>query len=51
MVIMATIWRAFTYYIYLFIGAIVVPNWINKIIKRNRAEAKIKLENKDNLSV
>lgn len=39
MVIMATIWRFFTYYIYLFIGAIVVPNWINKIIKRNKEEA------------
>ncbi len=50
MVIMATIWRGFTYYIYLFIGAIVVPNWINKIIKRNRVEAKMKLENTDNLS-
>ncbi len=39
MVIMATIWRSFTYYIYLFVGAIVVPNWISKIIKRNKEEA------------
>lgn len=39
MVIMATIWRFFTYYIYLFVGAIVVPNWVNKIIKRNKEEA------------
>lgn len=38
-VIMATIWRSFTYYVYLFLGAIIVPNWINKIIKRNREEA------------
>ncbi|MCH2021313.1 MAG: flippase-like domain-containing protein [Saprospiraceae bacterium] len=51
MVIMATLWRGFTYYIYLFIGAIVVPNWINKIIKRNRAEAKMKFKNSDNISV
>ena len=36
---MATIWRSFTYYIYLFVGAIVVPNWISKIIKRNKEEA------------
>jgi len=39
MVIMATIWRGFTYYVYLFVGAIVVPNWVNKIIKRNKEEA------------
>lgn len=38
-VIMATIWRSFTYYVYLFLGSIIVPNWINKIIKRNREEA------------
>ena len=42
MVIMATIWRGFTYYVYLFIGAIVVPNWVSKIIKRNREEAKLR---------
>lgn len=41
MVIMATIWRSFTYYVYLFIGAIVVPNWVNKIIKRNKEEAEM----------
>lgn len=39
MVIMATIWRSFTYYVYLFVGAIVVPNWVSKIIKRNQEEA------------
>ncbi len=38
MVIMATLWRTFTYYVYLLVGAIVVPNWVNKIIKRNKAE-------------
>jgi uncharacterized protein (TIRG00374 family) len=26
----ATIWRILGYYIYLFIGAIIVPNWIRK---------------------
>jgi len=38
MVIMATLWRTFTYYVYLFVGAIVVPNWVNKIIRRNKKE-------------
>jgi uncharacterized protein (TIRG00374 family) len=34
----ATIWRLMGYYIYLFIGAIIVPNWIRKrvISKNNR---------------
>lgn len=40
MVIMATIWRGLTYYVYLFVGAIVVPNWVNKIINRNKEEAR-----------
>lgn len=44
MVIMATIWRLFTYHVYLFGGAIVVPNWLNNIIRRNREEAKLKQE-------
>lgn len=44
MVIMATIWRTFTYYVYLFVGAIVVPNWVSKIIKRNREEALLSKE-------
>lgn len=47
MVIMATIWRTFTYYVYLFVGAIVVPNWVNKIIKRNKEEARLKREGGD----
>lgn len=40
MVIMATIWRGLTYYVYLFVGAIVVPNWVSKIIQRNKEEAR-----------
>jgi uncharacterized membrane protein YbhN (UPF0104 family) len=44
MVIMATIWRGFTYYVYLFVGAIIVPNWVNKIVKRNKEEARLKRE-------
>jgi len=29
-IIIATIWRAFTYYSYLLVGAVVIPNWIRK---------------------
>ncbi len=46
LLIMTVFWRFFTYYIYLFIGMIVVPNWIRKLInrrKRERAEAKIEI--------
>ena len=39
MVIMAFIWRFFTYYSYLLLGAIFVPNWIKNIVERNRLEA------------
>jgi hypothetical protein len=31
-----------TYYVYLLVGAIVVPNWVAKIIKRNKEEALMK---------
>lgn len=42
MVIMATIWRGLTYYVYLLVGAIVVPNWVSKIIERNQKEVHLK---------
>ncbi len=48
MVIMATLWRTFTYYVYLLVGAIVVPNWVNKIIKRNQEEKLAEKQNKTN---
>lgn len=36
--IIAIIWRLFTYYAYLFIGVIIIPNWIrNKINQRRTA--------------
>lgn len=46
LLIMTVFWRFFTYYLYLFIGMIVVPNWIRKLInrrKRERAERKIEI--------
>lgn len=33
----ATIWRLISYYIYLFLGAFIVPNWIRKRINERRA--------------
>ena len=35
--VIATIWRAFTYYAYLFAGVIIIPNWLRGIMRR-RAE-------------
>ncbi|WCL81666.1 lysylphosphatidylglycerol synthase transmembrane domain-containing protein [Saprospira sp. CCB-QB6] len=39
LLVMTIFWRFFTYYLYLFIGMIVVPNWIRKLINRNKQEA------------
>ena len=38
LLIMTVFWRSLTYYIYLFIGMIVVPNWIRKLINRSKKE-------------
>lgn len=35
-VIAAVLWRLITYYPYLILGAIIIPNWIRKIINRRR---------------
>ena len=37
--IIATIWRVFTYYTYLVAGAIILPNWLRGVLQR-RAERK-----------
>jgi len=37
--LIATLWRGFTYYAYLLAGVVVIPNWIRGVIKR-RAEKK-----------
>ncbi len=36
LLIIGQIWRLLTYYIYLFVGAIVVPTWIRGVINRRR---------------
>jgi uncharacterized protein (TIRG00374 family) len=36
--ILAFIWRVITYYSYLIIGVIVIPNWIRNIINRRKVE-------------
>jgi uncharacterized protein (TIRG00374 family) len=35
-VLAAFLWRMITYYPYLILGVIVIPNWIRKIINKNR---------------
>lgn len=35
-VVMALLWRVVTYYPYLFIGAIVVPRWVKKILTKSK---------------
>lgn len=32
--VIAVIWRFFTYYLYLFVGAIIIPNWLRGVIDR-----------------
>jgi uncharacterized membrane protein YbhN (UPF0104 family) len=32
--VIAIIWRIITYYFYLFAGIIVVPNWINRLLRK-----------------
>ena len=36
--IIAFIWRLMTYYAYLIAGVIIVPTWLNGVIKRRREE-------------
>jgi uncharacterized membrane protein YbhN (UPF0104 family) len=38
LLIMTVFWRSLTYYIYLFIGMVIVPNWISKLINRRKKE-------------
>ena len=35
----ALLWRIITYYPYLIIGAIIIPNWIRRVIKQKRSKA------------
>ncbi len=41
-IVVALVWRLITYYPYLIAGAIIIPNWIGKIIVRKRKEAALK---------
>ncbi|MEL6862967.1 MAG: lysylphosphatidylglycerol synthase transmembrane domain-containing protein [Bacteroidota bacterium] len=34
--IVASVWRLFTYYFYLFVGVIVIPNWIRTILNERK---------------
>lgn len=41
------IWRLLTYYSYLFIGVIIVPNWIKNVINRRRREKHLRVLKND----
>ncbi len=40
--IIALLWRLISYYFYLFAGVIIVPNWLNKILKKRHLASAIK---------
>jgi uncharacterized protein (TIRG00374 family) len=47
--VVASIWRLFTYYSYLFAGVVIIPAWLNKIIlERKRAKELEETINPDN---
>ncbi len=42
--VVATVWRLFTYYSYLLAGAIIIPAWINRIISQRLKNRQSKIE-------
>ena len=36
----ALLWRLITYYPYLIVGALIIPNWIRRVIKNRKAKRK-----------
>lgn len=42
--VVASLWRIFTYYSYLIAGAIIIPAWINKIMLQRKKDAQLKKE-------
>jgi len=38
--LIASIWRLFTYYLYLLVGAIIIPNWIRNILNERQKRKK-----------
>ncbi len=47
--VVASIWRIFTYYSYLFAGVIIIPAWINKILA-DRTKAKLAAESEEKIT-
>jgi len=37
--LIALIWRFFTYYAYIIIGAIIIPNWLRKVVKNKKKKS------------
>ena len=42
--VIATIWRLFTYYTYLFAGVLILPNWLRGVIRRRTASKRAEQE-------
>lgn len=40
--LIASIWRLFTYYLYLLVGAIIIPNWIRNVLNERQKRKKKK---------
>jgi uncharacterized protein (TIRG00374 family) len=45
--VVASLWRIFTYYSYLIAGAIIIPAWINKIMNQRKKDAQRKKDEKE----
>ena len=45
--IIATIWRLMTYYSYLLIGAIIIPNWIRQVINNRKKKVAVQSDNEN----
>lgn len=40
-IIIASIWRLLTYYTYLFVGAIIIPNWLRNVLNRRNQKKQL----------
>jgi uncharacterized membrane protein YbhN (UPF0104 family) len=45
--VLAFVWRIVTYYTYLIIGVLVIPNWIGNVLNRRRIKRKLEVSNQE----
>jgi uncharacterized membrane protein YbhN (UPF0104 family) len=45
--VIAFVWRIVTYYTYLIIGVLVIPNWIGNVLNRRRIKRKLEVSNQE----